>query len=100
MSLYHFVYDDQKKQALKLGNGESTPQPSNERAVIAILQNADVSKDQATKFTEGLVKIIGSDDFLRELSREIREPGLTESEEAFVARSKATMRKLLDKHLG
>lgn len=99
-SLYHFLKEDQKTQALKLGDGPADQlAASAERAVVTSLEDTDVTQDQALKFAKSLVKIIGSDDFLKELSVEIREPGLTESEDAFVARSKATMMKLLDKHL-
>ena len=99
--LYHFLKDDEKNKALMLGDSSVNQiAASTERAVVLTLQDTDVAQDQATKFAKNLMKIIGSDDFLKELSAEIREPGLTETEEAFVARSKATMMKLLERRLG
>ena len=100
-SLYHFLKEDQQNQALKLVDEPASQlAASTERSVVLSLEDTEVSQDQALKFAKSLVKIIGSDDFLKELSAEIREPGLTESEDAFVARSKATMMKLLGRHLG
>lgn len=99
-NLYQFLKDDGKSQELKLGEGSAKQLvASTERAVVLSLEDTDVTQDQALKFAKSLVKIIGSDDFLKELSAEIREPGLTESEDAFVARSKAAVMKLLDRHL-
>ncbi len=100
-NLYRFLKDDEQSQSLKLGDGSANKLvASTERAVVLSLEDTDVSQDQALKFAKNLVKIIGSDSFLKELSAEIREPGLTESEDAFVERSKATMMRLLDRHLG
>ncbi|WP_421955776.1 hypothetical protein [Polaromonas sp.] len=65
---------------------------------LALIQ-AEVTQNQAEKFAKKLVELISSDQFLRELSEEIREPGITETEEAFVERGKSTMKKLLDRHL-
>jgi len=91
-----FIREDEKRNALAL----SKPKATMERALIVSLEDADVPNDKALKFATDLVKLIGSEGFLKELSDEIREPGLTESEEAFVARSKATMIKLLERRLG
>lgn len=100
-NFFDFLKEDQQGQALKLGDDPANKLvASTERALVLSLDDTEVSQDQALKFAKNLVKIIGSDAFLKELSSEIREPGLTETEDAFVARSKAAMMKLLDLHLG
>lgn len=63
------------------------------------LIKAEIEEDQAGKFAKKLVELVSSDKFLKDLSDEIREPGITETEDAFVERCKATMKKLLDRHL-
>jgi len=63
------------------------------------LIKAEVEEAQASKFANKLVELVSSDKFLKELSDEIREPGITETEDAFVERCKVTMKKLLDRHL-
>lgn len=63
------------------------------------LIKSEVEEAQANKFANKLVELVSSDQFLKELSDEIREPGITETEDAFVERCKVTMKKLLDRHL-
>lgn len=63
------------------------------------LIKAEVAKDQANKFAKKLAELIAGEQFLKEFSDEIREPGITETEDAFVERCKATMKKLIDRHL-
>lgn len=100
-SLYHFLKDEESSQPFQTGDDAGgTLVASAEKAVVLSLQDSNVPDDQAAKFAKGLAKIVSSDAFLKELSAEIREPGLTESEDAFVERAKLTMRKLLDRHLG
>lgn len=100
-NLYQFLKDEKSGQSLQISVEEgSSLVASAEKAVVLSLQDSDVPDDQAAKFAKGLAKIVSSDAFLKELSAEIREPGLTESEDAFVERAKLTMRKLLDRHLG
>lgn len=95
-TLIDFIHDDEKRKSLAL----PTPVSTMERSLVVSLEDADVPEANALKFAKDLVKIIASDAFLKELSNEIREPGLTESEDAFVARSKAAMIKLMERHLG
>lgn len=63
------------------------------------LIRAEVEEEQASKFAKKLVELVSSDKFLKDLSDEIREPGITETEDAFVERCKTTMKKLIDRHL-
>lgn len=63
------------------------------------LIKAEVKEEQASKFAQKLVELVSSDKFLKDLSDEIREPGITETEDAFVERCKVTMKKLIDRQL-
>ena len=99
-TLYDFIHTETKTLELPKASALS---PETQTSLTALVANnlvvAKVQEDKAHKFAARLVELVASDTFLRELSDDIREPGLTETEDAFVARSRAVMMKLLDKHL-
>ena len=95
-TLIDFIRENETSNASAL----SVPQAAMERALVLSLEDTDVPTDKALKFAADLAKLIVSESFLKELSAEIREPGLTESEDAFVVRSKEVMIKLLERRLG
>ena len=59
------------------------------------LQRADVPAAKADKFAADVVALAASDGFVKELSDRIREPGLTETKEQFIARCMAEATELL-----
>lgn len=101
-TFYDFIQAE--KQVVTLATGPSKNHaevgPSMASAVALTLQDSQVPLDKALKFAKDLTELVTSDSFLKELSEEIREPGLTESEDEFAARCKKAMKGLLDRHLG
>lgn len=69
------------------------------KALNHALLAAKLSNDKAGLFEAQAMDLVGSETFLREASREIGVPQPGESEDAFVARAKATLRGLLSKSL-
>lgn len=99
-SLFDFIKAEQQVVSLPSHAQSGDNGHAISTAVALTLQDAAVPSDKALKFAKKLNDLVTSDSFLKELSDGIREPGLTESEDAFVERCKKTMIDLIDKRLG
>lgn len=100
-SLYDFIQAERQTLTLPADAAPGTlEQATMVTDTALVLEESKMPADKALKFAKELTDLVASDSFLKELSQEIREPGLTESEEAFVMRCKDAMKKLLDRRLG
>lgn len=70
-----------------------------EKTVALSLANAELPEKEASDLAQKLGDLVTSPKFLQELSDQIETPRDSESEDAFVARSKSSLMDLLDRHL-
>lgn len=86
---------DYKNGALKL-SGEKI----RNQLILASKSNSfSITEENAEEFSDKVSNLVANSKFINKLSQSIGQPRSNESQEAFVARSKAIMKKLLKEKL-